>query len=323
MTKTNNIGVLIHGQTPPVGLPEICQFIENKGFGEIWLAEDYFTLGGMVSTSIALQSTTAIQVGIGIVSAVVRHPAVTAMEAATLAGAFPDRLHLGIGHGAPVWTQQMGVHPKSSLASLRESVIAVRRLLAGETLTENGHFHFDEIKLEHPIENVPIYTGVAGPKSLALSGEVADGTVISVLAGPKYLEWAAGITTEAAIKAGRTAPHLLPTYVLYSVDRDREKARARARELTAFYLEIMVGPLTAPYAVNDEINQMISSGTLADDLPDAWLDWFTVSGEPDECVERIKALQEAGASSVVLTPVPPDAFTVQLELTASEVLPKL
>jgi alkanesulfonate monooxygenase SsuD/methylene tetrahydromethanopterin reductase-like flavin-dependent oxidoreductase (luciferase family) len=106
--------------------------VEDLGFAELWLSEDYFFLGGFASAAIALQATRKIPVGIGVVASVVRHPAVTAMEIATLAGAFPGRLYPGIGHGVPVWMKQVGIYPKSVLGTLRESVTGIRRLLAGE-----------------------------------------------------------------------------------------------------------------------------------------------------------------------------------------------
>jgi len=114
--------------------------VEDRGFDQLWLSEDYFFLGGISSTVAALQATKSIPVGLGIVSSVVRHPAVTAMEIATTARLFPGRLMAGIGHGVPAWTQQMGVYPASPLTAMREAVTAVRRLLDGETLTEDGNY---------------------------------------------------------------------------------------------------------------------------------------------------------------------------------------
>ena len=125
------VGVILHGSTPPEELIGLSQLVENSGFDQLWLSEDYFFLGGISSTVSALQATKNIPVGLGIISAVVRHPAVTAMEIATTSRLFPGRLMAGIGHGVPAWTQQMGVYPSSPLTAMREAVTAVRRLLDG------------------------------------------------------------------------------------------------------------------------------------------------------------------------------------------------
>ena len=159
MTDTYSpVGVILHGSTPPEELIDLCRLVEDCEFGELWLSEDYFFLGGISSTAVALQSTERIPVGLGIISAVVRHPAVTAMELSTIARLFPGRMMAGIGHGVPAWTQQMGLYPASPLTSMREAVTAIRRLLEGETLTEEGdYFSFDEVVLTHPAEGVKLY----------------------------------------------------------------------------------------------------------------------------------------------------------------------
>ena len=330
MTDTYSpVGVILHGSTPPEELVDLCRLVEDCEFGELWLSEDYFFLGGISSTAVALQSTERIPVGLGIISAVVRHPAVTAMELSTIARLFPGRMMAGIGHGVPAWTQQMGLYPASPLTSMREAVTAIRRLLEGETLTEEGdYFSFDEVVLTHPAEGVPLYCGVVGPKSLELSGEIADGTVVSVVAAPRYLEFARAAIARGAEVSGRDADqHRLPTFALYNVDTDREKAREAAKALLAFYLAA-VGPtaMTGVYEVNDQLSDMISRGgpdVVAAEMPEEWLDTFAIAGEPDECAEKITALLGAGATSVVLAPVPPDNGRELVELTASSVLPLL
>ena len=80
------LGIQIGATTAPVGLGRIAGLAERLGYGEIWLAEDYFELGGIASVAIALDATDSIPIGLGVVAAAARHPAVTAMEFATLAG---------------------------------------------------------------------------------------------------------------------------------------------------------------------------------------------------------------------------------------------
>ena len=326
----NPIGVLLHGATAPARLGGLSRTIEGAGFGSLWLSEDYFFLGGISSAAIALQATESIDVGIGILSAVVRHPAVTAMEIATLTNAFPDRLHTGIGHGLPVWTQQMGLYPKSPLRALREVVESVRSLLAGNTLTSSdGLFTFDNVTLTHPNPGpVPLYTGVIGPKSLELSGEIADGTIMSVIAAPKYLEYVKQHVAVGAARSGRDpARHRLPTFVIYNVDTDGDAARAAARAGVAFYLwAIGPSPMTDVYGINDELVSMIDAGGLeavTAQMPADWLELFAIAGTPADCAAQIPQFLDAGATSLVLAPYPADDLDRMIELTASSVLPTL
>lgn len=154
MTMGKNLerlGVLLLGELPPSEIAKMSRMVEDKGFAELWLCEDYFMLSGFASAAIALQATHSVKVGIGAVANRVRHPAVIAMEAATLANAFPDRFYsLGIGHGVPAWMKQMKLAPKSPLESFKECILGVRRLLRGETLTEEGvYYSFDKVALTH------------------------------------------------------------------------------------------------------------------------------------------------------------------------------
>jgi alkanesulfonate monooxygenase SsuD/methylene tetrahydromethanopterin reductase-like flavin-dependent oxidoreductase (luciferase family) len=322
-----SVGVSIASTIPVARLIESYRLAEQSGFDELWIHEDYFYHGGFAAAAMALTATTRITVGIGVVSALVRHPAVTAMEIATLAGAHPGRLRVGIGHGAPEWMRQLGLKPKSPLGALREVLTSVQRLLRGETLSQSGLFHFDAVRLAYPSPDVPLYTGVIGPKSLALSGEIADGTVVTVMAGPKYVERARQITAEAAARAARASAHLLPTLTYCFIDRDGAAARRAARAAIAQMLAL-AGPdlLTQVYGIDDALRDMIARGganVVEAEMPDEWIDWFAAAGEPDRCLERLRSLQGAGSTSVILALTEPATVRSSLSLLAAEVLPKL
>src|SRR5436190_24060822 len=93
------VGLLLGSGTPPELRAPMSAVGEGLGFSERWISEDCFYTGGVSGAAIALSATSRIQVGLGLVSAVVRHPAVLAMECATLARAFPGRFRPGIGLG--------------------------------------------------------------------------------------------------------------------------------------------------------------------------------------------------------------------------------
>ena len=64
---------------------------------------------------------------------------------------------------------------------MREYVPALRRLLAGEEVTTDGRYvHLERVRLDWPPQQpVPVLAAGEGPKTLALTGAVADGTVVS------------------------------------------------------------------------------------------------------------------------------------------------
>ena len=328
MSATSPVGVFIATATPPERIPLLAAAGERLGYSQVWLAEDYFCYGGFTGAALALGATERVKVGLGIVASVARHPAVTAMEIATLARAYPGRFLPGIGHGVPFWTDQMGLTAKSPLSALTECVDAIRALLAGETVDLEGkQFTFRSVTATHPVpESLPILTGVLGPKSLRLSGRIADGTVMSVLAGATYLEASTGYIREGMAESGRTE-HLTPTFALFSLHRDSKQARAAVRPMLAGYIAAVGAhnPLTSAYGYGEQIADLLANSpdTLAEDFPEEWIDTLAVAGDPDEVAARITDLRSAGATSVVLSPVNADTALSELEFAATAVLPQL
>jgi 5,10-methylenetetrahydromethanopterin reductase len=311
------VGVFLLGDIAPANIAPLSRQVEASGFSEVWFAEDYFMLPGFSSAAIALAATDTIKVGIGAVSNRVRHPAVTAMEATALALAFPGRFKaLGLGHGVPAWMRQMKLFPKSVLGSMREAMVSIKRLVRGETLTEDGaYYSFDAVRLTHIAPDLKVMGAVVGPNSVKLVAEVA---------GTEYVRQVSAQIAEVRAAAGLSANFDIITYVLACVGPDREEARQKIRSSCAFYLEAM-GPtaLTDAYGVNDTVKRLTGGGLAAvqADMPDEWLDWLALSGTPQDLIAGIQALFAAGSTSVVLCIVPTEELDTQLELIGREVLP--
>lgn len=324
-----DLGLVIGSALPPEQLANAARRAEKAGFDEIWLAEDFFFTGGIAGVNIALDATERIRVGIGVVSAVVRHPALLAMEIATTARAHPGRFLPGIGLGVPGWMQQMGLLPSSPLTAVRECVSGVRRLLEGEEISGTGRFFsFDKVELVYPpLERVPLYLGVIGPRMLQLSGEIADGSILSVGAGVDYIRWAKARIAEGRQRAGRSDDHRVTVFAIYAVDRDPEVAKAAARKTLAFYKAAGGrNALTDVAGVSDLLEELVGRGgveTLAEEMPQQWVEDLTVSGSPAEVVDKITRLRQAGADSIALFPAAGDRVAETIDLTASEVIPHL
>jgi 5,10-methylenetetrahydromethanopterin reductase len=330
-TESGSVGLLLGSVIPPEQIPGAALQGEEAGFSEIWLAEDYFYTGGISGATAALAATKTIPVGTGIVSALVRHPALLAMEASTLARIYPGRVRIGIGLGLPSWIAQMGLTPPSQLGALRECVRSVRALLAGEELTDRGDvFGFEKVQLTYPVTDqpVPIYMGALRPKMLRLSGELCDGTVLAILAGPKYVRWARAQLEAGAIEAGRDpAAHRLVTFAIYCVGSDSKRAKDAVRGLVAWSLALTgPSPLIGAYDGSERLAELIALGgaeAVAREMPSEWMEQLAIAGDPDECVAKIQQLHEAGASSVALFPLPAEMSSDMIRMTAKEVLPRL
>ena len=328
--NSGRVGLVLGSEIPPERLRGMVASAEQQGFSEVWLSEDCFFTGGISGAALALGASSSIPVGLGVVSAVTRHPAVLAMEIATLARAFPGRLMPAVGLGVPVWLEQMGLQPSSPLRAVRECVASLRTLLEGGRLDESsGLFTFNGVELVYPVtEPVPLQLGVAGPKMLQLSGSIADGTLLSVLAGTGYVGWAREQISKGATTSGRKPQdHRVTTFALCAVDEDGALARERARAAVAFYLAAG-GPnaITAAYGINDQLVAMIEAGGLQQvlaSIPDAWVDDLAVAGDPDECAFKIKRLLDAGSDQVALFPTPAEQADHTIDLLARHVLPQV
>jgi alkanesulfonate monooxygenase SsuD/methylene tetrahydromethanopterin reductase-like flavin-dependent oxidoreductase (luciferase family) len=323
------VGVAFTSETEPELLRAAAQTAEDLGFSEIWLPEDYFFTGGMVAAAAILAETERVRVGLGIVSAMVRHPALLAMELATLSRLYPGRVLPGIGLGVPYWLGQMGLMPKSSLTAMRECVSSTRRLLDGETVTEDGKvFTFENVQLAHPAkEALPLLMGVVGPKMLQLSGEIADGTVIGVTSSAEYVRWAREQVAIGAERAGREGHHKMACYTIFSIDSDSRKAKEAARQQVAFYLGIMGRcGYTDAFGISDEIESLIAKhgvDGLEPHVPDEWVEGLAIAGNPDECAEGIQRYLDAGADTVSLWMEGGPGTKALLERVSREVLPSV
>lgn len=320
-----NLGVMFRREHAPEQLPDFARRAEEAGFDELWVVEDCFYTSGIASAATALAGTGSITVGLGIMPAVVRNPVFAAMEIATLARLYPGRFLPGFGHGVTGWMRQIGAFPISQLKALEEVVVTVRRMLAGDEVTFNGtEVHLDQAKLVHPPQQPPpISLGVRGVKSLALSGRVADGTILAEYAAPEYVAWAREQIKTAQQAVGRTTPHRLTVFAFTCVDADAATARQQLRPLVASAIAAgKIDAQLAPLGILPKVQELRENGGkqhLEEEVPDAWLDKLAVVGRPAECVQAVHRLVEAGADTVVLVPLPGKSLS-ELDIFARHLL---
>jgi 5,10-methylenetetrahydromethanopterin reductase len=307
MNLEHTVGISLPRNLPAGRIVEFARRAEQLGFAELWIVEDLFFRGGIAQAAVALASTSTIHVGVGILPAAARNAAFATLEAATLAELYPGRLTLGIGHGMPDWMRQVGAWPASPLTLLRETLDAVRGLLRGETLTTHGRYvQLDRARLEFvPPVTPPVLAGVRGPKSLAISGGHADGTVLAEPVTPEYL---------AAVRSQIAAPgeHRIVAYVNAVVSSDAATAREIARPYLAHMdardVAVHIDPL--PFA--DELRALAASSEspldFARSMPDDWVDQLAIVGTADDVRARLGVLHAAGAHGVVFIITGDDAF---------------
>jgi 5,10-methylenetetrahydromethanopterin reductase len=324
------VGVSLGDMVPPERIGARARELEQLGFSHLMIPEDYFYEPALVCVTLALGATDSVPIGTSIVSGLVRHPAVLAMEIAGISRAFPGRFRPGIGLGLPDWLRQMGIMPEKPVAALRESVSSIRRLLAGETVTLEGReISLNEIAITHPpTERVPITMGVSGPMLLGLAGELADTTLLAASAGVDYFAFARERVERGLAKAGRSpADMAYSTVALTCVDSDGRRARESARPIFGGFMgEFGTNTMTDAYGISDELRAMIERGgpeAVTAEMPDEWMEELALVGTPGEVAAKMRRWLDAGLDSICI--FMPDERLEQrtLELVAERVIPAL
>lgn len=295
-----NVGMCFDRSLPAPFVIEVVEALEAAGVDQLWVIEDCFYTAGISLAATALAHTESLTVGLGILPAVARNPAVTAMELATLAQLAPGRLLAGIGHGVQEWMDQMGALTKSPLTTLGEAIAIIRRLLNGERITFEGSvFTMRDVCLDAPpADPPPVLAGVRGPKSLALAGRVADGVVLAEGAGPAYVRESIG-------HAQSSGPFRVSVFTALAIGDD---ARDMRRAMAPFVAGLIDGSNPAPNAHPhiDEIRERHAARGL-DGIADMPADWWIelgAIGTFDDAVRHADALADAGAHDVAFFPGP-------------------
>lgn len=210
-----DVGVVIRPQSPPEALPGLFRQAEAGGLDQVWLWEDCFLEGGIASAATALALTGRIGVGMGLLPVPLRNVAASAMEIATLDRLHPGRFRIAVGHGVQEWMAQVGARAGSPLQLMREYLTTLRSLLAGEVVSVSGDYvRLDGVALDWPPHTpTRILMGAAGPKSLSLAGEVADGVVIMEDTSPEALRSALTSVQEGRERADRRDPFDVVVYL--------------------------------------------------------------------------------------------------------------
>ncbi|WP_243073783.1 LLM class flavin-dependent oxidoreductase [Microbacterium sp. SS28] len=307
-------GIMLPRDLAPDLILAFAREVERLGFDEVWVVEDLGFRGGIAQAAAVLAATDRLTVGIGILPAAVRSVAFEAMEVATLAQMFPGRLDVGIGHGMPGWMRSLGVWPERPLAFLAHHVETLRALLRGDHVAVRTEDPDDLVALDPvsvPVVAPEILLGVRGPKSLRVSGRVADGTVLAEPATPEYVR--------AAIeKIAADGPHRIVAYNVAAVADDETEALRLVRPAVEWIGEPDWAPHLAPLDIAEDFAALRSEcadrAEFVERIPDAWLSRLTLAGTPDQVRAKVDALAAAGVTSSVMIPAGPDPIAASQSL---------
>lgn len=304
------VGVMLPRDLPVAQVLPFVRRAEELGFEELWVVEDLGFRGGIAQAGAVLAATERITVGLGILPTGARNVAFAAMELATLAHLFPGRLVAGIGHGMPGWMRDVDAWPASPVTLLTEYTTALRALLRGERVATQGRYvTLHDVQIgEVPDVAPPVVLGVRGPRSMAVAGRVADGVLLAEPSPPTYV--AAAIEQLGGPVGPDGVRREVMAYDVAAVADEPEAAYAVVRPALAWIGEPDWAPHVARLPFAAELTALRertgSPQAFGAALPSEWLADLALAGTPDQVRAGVAARHDAGATSVVLTPVGDD-----------------
>ena len=308
---------------PTVGLQEAAD-AEAAGFGGVYVSERLDVKDAAVVCGALAARTAHVRIGTAVIHQGTRHPLTLASMASTMQLMSGGRFVLGLGRGLGALAPSLGV-AKPTLASLEHLATTVRRLWAGERITEEGPagsfrgLRFSDVPSGPPPR---LLFGTIGPRGLALAGRVFDGAILHPFLTTDAVARAVGIVRAAAESAGRdpSAIHIVSTVVAApALSAEREGLAVRARAISYFQVrglgELLVAANDWDPAVLTAIREHASvTGKgiadtaltrdrlvdVADVIPQEWFDDGAAVGSVDLCVGRARAYRAVGADEVLL-----------------------
>jgi len=282
---------------------------ESAGYDDLWLADagglDALTLAALVA-----QNTTRARIGIAVVPAYTRTPAVLASTAATIAQVAPGRFVLGLGTSSHAIIEGWhGMRLEKPLTRMRETVQLLRAMLAGEktrfsgeTLKSHGY------RQEAVPGGLPIYLAALRPRMIELAAELGDGVILNLFprqALPRIVEHAA----RGAERAGKDPSEVeLVCRHQIAVTDDPAATRKLFRMVFASYYATPVYNEFLAWCGYEHAAREIREGWAAGDrertaaaIGDELVDAIAIIGTREECQQRVLEYARGGIHTHVVS----------------------
>jgi 5,10-methylenetetrahydromethanopterin reductase len=294
---------------PARGVVELGLAVERAGFQAFWKGEANSPDPFVILSALARETTT-LKLGTAIVHVHARSPVSLGVAAATLQEVSQGRLLLGVGVANQTIASWHDREMGRPLGLVRDYLARTRRVAAGERLSGPRSFAL-AWKPEHP--TLTTFLAALGPKMSALAGEIADGAIVN-MATPAKLADIARHVKDGARAAGRDADLVqVAAKVRVSLHPDRDRARARLRQLAAFYTvadhyQDMLRASGFEAHVDTAVRAFESGGLGAATrtVTDEYLDALPLIAATSmaELVDRMRPFESSGATRIILPYVP-------------------
>jgi 5,10-methylenetetrahydromethanopterin reductase len=305
---------------------------EDAGYSRAYVVDGQLLWrNSIVYMTHGLAATRRLPFGTAVVNPFTRHWTVLANIHASLAELHPGRVILGIGRGDNS-VRTIGKGPVPTRV-VREVVPRLRKLMAGGLVDEDGQ----ELQIRWARQDVQILMAGTGPKNLRAAGALADIAMIQVGTHPAAVKWAIEHVKAGAEDAGRDPDEVETTiYTAMWVSDDLDEARSMtkwAAACAANHIE-SVARSSKAHGMPQEMARILEhrpdhydyAGHLdpsvdRSEYPDDIVDDFGISGPPERCIEKLRALAAVGLDEVA--PAYLNGRIAEMERVGREIMPAL
>ncbi len=317
-----------YGMSVPFAFPlheheEILKQLEGAGYTDFWSSESNGT-DGFTPLALAAAWTTA-RLGIAIIPAYTRGPALLAMHTASLAEAAPGRFVMGIGSSSNIIVQNWNdVEFDRPWYRVRDTVRFLRRALTGEKITEDfDTFSVKGFRLGRELkEQPPILIAALQKGMLRLAGRESDGAILNWLSAEDVKT-----VTPYVHEGGEGREIAARLFVIPTTDR--AAALSIGKRAIAAYLNVPVyakfhewlgrGEMLTPMWKHWEAGDRKAA---LEAIPDELVDQLMCTGSPAECRDQVMEYVASGVHTPALQLMHPgdsgDIKQTMLELAPQE-----
>ncbi len=291
-----------HGQNPNLALHrdlELIQWLDHLGYHEAWIGEHHSAGYEIIASpevfiATAAERTRNIRLGTGVSSLPYHHPLILADRMVLLDHLTRGRAMLGVGPGAlPSDAFMMGIDPVDQRRMMEESLDAILRLLAGETVDmETDWFKLADARLQvlpytRPRFEVAVAAMVSpsGPRLAGKHGLNLLSIGATQTEGFNAMENAWSIMEDRADEFGTTVDRdgwrlVGPMHIAATREQAREDVKFGLDQWIDYFVNVGALPI-APQGVDTSqvVDLFIESG-------------FAVIGTPDDAVAQIERLEK-------------------------------
>ncbi len=223
------------------------------------------------------------------------HPAVVAQTFATLESMFPGRAFLGIGSGESLNETPCGMDwppVREQVDRMEESLEIIGRLFDGERLDYDGRFFRTKRALLHTRaeRRPPIYVSAFGPRAARIAARLSDGlwTLGDPEMAPEVIDAYRGACEDAGKDPGEI---ILQMGFSWAEDDDAALEGARVWK-AALQPEFFRDDWSDPQSMYRHAEDQTSD--------EEFKQAFIISSDPDHHVERVRDIEQLGATIVCL-----------------------